>query len=165
MKKNYYICNVLVELAQKIKRRTKLWQRLSDPSQFSPVKRQNALSGWLMLPKRILTPRKAASQRRTSRRFSQRPSSNRMGFLADSCTMKILTRDVLSTCKNFYCGDADLDEFFSEDAPLHHDAMLGKSYGYLDRKTGRQRGFCRQRGWLRAAFPHQVAVNFARQSF
>lgn len=54
-----------------------------------------------------------------------------MGFLAESCTMKILTRDVLSTCKNFYCGDADLDEFFSEDAPLHHDALLGKSYCFI----------------------------------
>lgn len=54
-----------------------------------------------------------------------------MGFLAESCTLKILTRDVLGTCKSFHCGDADLDEFFSQDAPLHHDAMLGKSYCFV----------------------------------
>ena len=54
-----------------------------------------------------------------------------MGFLAESCTLQILTRDLLATCKPFHCGDKDLDEFFTEDAPKYHDAKLGKSYCFV----------------------------------
>lgn len=54
-----------------------------------------------------------------------------MGFLAESCTLKILTRDLLATCRPFHCGDKDLDEFFTEDAPKYHDAKLGKSYCFV----------------------------------
>lgn len=51
-----------------------------------------------------------------------------MAFLAESCSIKVLTRDLLVSCKTFHCGDKDLDDFFLEDAALHHNALLGKSY-------------------------------------
>lgn len=51
-----------------------------------------------------------------------------MAFLAEFCSIKVLTRDLLASCKTFRCGDKDLDEFFLEDAVLHHNALLGKSY-------------------------------------
>ena len=54
-----------------------------------------------------------------------------MGFLLESCSQRVLTRNLLASCKPFHCGDEDLDEFFKEDATLHHDAMLGKSYCFV----------------------------------
>ena len=49
----------------------------------------------------------------------------------ESCSHRLLTRDLLATCKPFHCGDSDLDEFFTEDAPKYHDAKLGKSYCFV----------------------------------
>lgn len=54
-----------------------------------------------------------------------------MAFLAEFCSIKALTRDLLASCKTFRCGDRDLDEFFLEDAVLHHNALLGKSYCFI----------------------------------
>ena len=54
-----------------------------------------------------------------------------MAFLAEFCSIKVLTRDLLASCKTFRCGDKDLDEFFLEDAVLHHNALLGKSYCFI----------------------------------
>lgn len=51
-----------------------------------------------------------------------------MGFLLDYCRHRLLTRDLLASCQPFHCGDEDLDEFFSTDAPLYHDARMCKSY-------------------------------------
>lgn len=42
-----------------------------------------------------------------------------------------LTHDILSHCKKFECGNADLDEFFNEDA-IHYDSeLLGKTYCWI----------------------------------
>lgn len=54
-----------------------------------------------------------------------------MGFLADSCTLKVLTRNLLLSCAPFHCGDASLDDFFNQKAVQHHDALLGKSYVFV----------------------------------
>ena len=54
-----------------------------------------------------------------------------MGFLLDSCSHRLLTRDLLGVCKPFHCGDPDLDDFFINDAPLYHEALLGKSYCFV----------------------------------
>ena len=51
-----------------------------------------------------------------------------MGFLLDCCRHRLLARDLLASCQPFHCGDEDLDEFFSTDAPLYHDARMCKSY-------------------------------------
>ena len=51
-----------------------------------------------------------------------------MGFLTDSCTLKVLTQELLADCKPFHCGDPGLDKFFSQESVLHHKAMLGKTY-------------------------------------
>lgn len=54
-----------------------------------------------------------------------------MGFLLAECSFHLLTRDILSACKPFSCGNADLDEFFMKDALLYTENLLGKTYCYL----------------------------------
>ncbi len=54
-----------------------------------------------------------------------------MGFLTDSCTLKVLTQELLADCKPFHCGDPGLDKFFSQESVLHHKAMLGKTYCFV----------------------------------
>lgn len=54
-----------------------------------------------------------------------------MGFLFDKCSFHLLTRDIVSTCRPFSCGNADLDEFFMNDALQYADNLLGKTYCYL----------------------------------
>lgn len=54
-----------------------------------------------------------------------------MGFLLAECSFHLLTRDTLSACKPFSCGNADLDEFFMKDALLYTENLLGKTYCYL----------------------------------
>ena len=54
-----------------------------------------------------------------------------MGFLADKCTFRLLTRDLVSTCKPFSCGYDDLDEYFLKDSPLWADQMYGKTYCFV----------------------------------
>lgn len=50
-----------------------------------------------------------------------------MGFLADKCTFRLLTRELIATCKPFSCGYDDLDEYFLKDSPLWADQMYGKT--------------------------------------
>ena len=51
-----------------------------------------------------------------------------MGFLADNCTFRLLTRELIATCKPFSYGYDDLDEYFLQDSPLWADQMYGKTY-------------------------------------
>lgn len=54
--------------------------------------------------------------------------------LEEDCVMVKLNHDILSHCRKFECGNADLDEFFNEDA-IHYDTeLLGKTYCWIDRK-------------------------------
>ena len=131
MRKIHYFCRAFAKWMLKLKRRTKLWQHLSDQSRFLPVKRQSASSRWLMLLKRILTPRIAVSPGRKREGYLRKPSSDSMAFLLDSCTVKVLSRELFSSCKPFHCGDTDLDEFFAQDAVPNHEALLGKSYCFV----------------------------------
>ena len=54
-----------------------------------------------------------------------------MGFLLDNCSFHLLTRDIIAACSPFSCGNADLDEFFMNDALLYNENLLGKTYCYL----------------------------------
>ncbi len=54
-----------------------------------------------------------------------------MGFLADKCIFRLLTRELIATCKPFSCGYDDLDEYFMEDSPLWADQMYGKTYCFV----------------------------------
>lgn len=54
-----------------------------------------------------------------------------MGFLADKCTFRLLTRELIFTCKPFSCGDDDLDEYFLKDSPLWAEQMYGKTYCFV----------------------------------
>ena len=54
-----------------------------------------------------------------------------MGFLADKCTFRLLTRELITTCKPFSCGYDDLDEYFLKDSPLWADQMYGKTYCFV----------------------------------
>ena len=54
-----------------------------------------------------------------------------MGFLADKCTFRLLTRELIATWKQFSCGYDDLDEYFLKDSPLWADQMYGKTYCFV----------------------------------
>lgn len=54
-----------------------------------------------------------------------------MGFLADKCTFRLLTRELIASCKPFSCGYDDLDEYFLQDSPLWADQMYGKTYCFV----------------------------------
>jgi len=54
-----------------------------------------------------------------------------MGFLADNCIFKLLTREIIESCKQFSCGYDDLDEYFMKDSPLWADQMYGKTYCFV----------------------------------
>ena len=54
-----------------------------------------------------------------------------MGFLTEHCSLRVLTRDILASCKPFVCGNADLDDYFRNDATLYQEQRLGKTYCYL----------------------------------
>lgn len=51
-----------------------------------------------------------------------------MGFLLDKCSFSPLDEEVIGKCCPFSCGNADLDDFFRQDASLYSRQMLGKSY-------------------------------------
>lgn len=54
-----------------------------------------------------------------------------MGFLLDNCSFHVLTRETLTACKPFTCGNPDMDDFFMNSAPLYAKNLLGKTYCYL----------------------------------
>ena len=51
-----------------------------------------------------------------------------MSFLIEQCTLFELTEDVLVTCQPFSCGNADLDDFFLNDATRYAHFLMGKTY-------------------------------------
>ena len=51
-----------------------------------------------------------------------------MPFLIEQCTFFELTEDVLATCQPFSCGNADLDDFFLNDATRYAYYLMGKTY-------------------------------------
>ncbi|MDR3366464.1 MAG: GNAT family N-acetyltransferase [Prevotellaceae bacterium] len=53
-----------------------------------------------------------------------------MDFLDAFCTQFELNNAILAQCQPFSCGDADLDDFFLNDADNYSRQMLGKSYCY-----------------------------------
>ena len=54
-----------------------------------------------------------------------------MGFLADKCIFRLLTRELIATCKPFSCCNDDLDEYFLKDSPMWGDQMYGKTYCFV----------------------------------
>lgn len=53
--------------------------------------------------------------------------------LEEDCVMVKLNHDILKHCQKFECGNADLDEFFNEDAILYNTELLGKTYCWIAR--------------------------------
>ena len=51
-----------------------------------------------------------------------------MSFLLERCDFKELTSDILSENQSFSCGNADLDDFFLNDATRYAQFLMGKSY-------------------------------------
>ena len=66
------------------------------------------------------------------------------GFsLYDNCVMLQLSDDVLSNCETFFCGNADLDDFFLNDARKYADELMGRT-------------FC----WITESKPHKIVALF-----
>ncbi len=54
-----------------------------------------------------------------------------MGFLLEKCKFARLDDKILMSCRRFSCGDADLDDFFQNDAMRYWKELLGKTYCFL----------------------------------
>ena len=66
------------------------------------------------------------------------------GFsLFDNCTMMQLSGEVFANCDAFSCGNADLDDFFLNDAKKYAEELMGKTY-------------C----WITDAKPHKIVALF-----
>lgn len=63
--------------------------------------------------------------------------------LYDSCIMIQLSDEVIANCDNFNCGNADLDDFFMNDAKKYADELMGKTY-------------C----WITESKPHKIVALF-----
>ncbi len=48
------------------------------------------------------------------------------------CVMRPYTKEVAEYCNEFHCNDADLDDFFSNDAFLYDEELLGRTYAWID---------------------------------
>lgn len=51
-----------------------------------------------------------------------------MAIITDKCTFYELTDDVIAACQSFSCGNADLDDFFKNDATRYAHFLMGKTY-------------------------------------
>ncbi|AEA43041.1 GNAT family N-acetyltransferase [Fluviicola taffensis] len=51
-----------------------------------------------------------------------------MAFLEDKCTLRVYNKEVLDNCQAFDCGNADLNDFFTNDVLNYTSELLGKSY-------------------------------------
>ncbi len=69
--------------------------------------------------------------------------------LLDDCIMLKYDNEVQTYCQEFSCGEADLDDFFRNDAIKYADELMGKTY-------------C----WITESQPHQIvaAVTLANDS-
>ena len=56
-----------------------------------------------------------------------------MSLLQD-CVMLTFTEEVMHKCLHFSCGDEDLNSFFTEDAFLYAEDMLGKTYCWVTKE-------------------------------
>lgn len=63
--------------------------------------------------------------------------------LYDNCVMMQLSEEVFANCEAFTCGNADLDDFFMNDAKRYADELMGKTY-------------C----WITDAKPHKIVALF-----
>ena len=54
------------------------------------------------------------------------------GFsLYDDCVMVQLSDEVFANCEQFTCGNADLDDFFVNDAQKYAEELMGKTYCWI----------------------------------
>ncbi len=55
--------------------------------------------------------------------------------LLDRCVKMPYSKEVLTKCSEFSCGNRDLDEFFRKDVFLYEDEMLGKTHCWVTKST------------------------------
>ncbi|MCM1066649.1 MAG: GNAT family N-acetyltransferase [Muribaculaceae bacterium] len=53
-------------------------------------------------------------------------------ILERDAIMRPYTAEVASYCVPFFCQDADLDDFFANDAFLYNDELLGRTYAWIN---------------------------------
>lgn len=53
-------------------------------------------------------------------------------ILKDNTIRVLFTKEILSYCLPFSCKNQDLDDFFSRDALLYDNELLGKTYAWLN---------------------------------
>lgn len=57
-----------------------------------------------------------------------------MGYLRDKCRLVKLTENINEMCCGFSCGNADLDDFFRNDALKYKKELLGKTYCFVSKE-------------------------------
>lgn len=59
-----------------------------------------------------------------------------MSFLAEQCTLSLISQDLLNSCSPFVCTDEDLNDFFATDCLAYNQELLGRSYSFtLDQNS------------------------------
>ena len=61
-----------------------------------------------------------------------------MNFLSENCFFSPYTEDVVRSCDLFTCGDADMDDFFHNDAMDYATFMMGRSYCFRLKENSRK---------------------------
>lgn len=56
-----------------------------------------------------------------------------MSYLRDNCRLVKLTEETHKFCGGFSCGNADLDDFFRNDALKYKKELLGKTYCFVSK--------------------------------
>jgi hypothetical protein len=51
-----------------------------------------------------------------------------LGFLLEQCTLQVYNEELLANCDAFDCDNADLNDFFRDDALHYQSELLGKTY-------------------------------------
>lgn len=61
-----------------------------------------------------------------------------MSFLSDNCFFSPYSEDTIKSCDVFSCGDADMDDFFLNDAIDYATFMMGRSYCFRLKENPRK---------------------------
>ena len=57
-----------------------------------------------------------------------------MAFLDNCCVRTALTPSILTHSNAFSCGNEDLDSFFTNEAVVYSQQLMGKTYAFVETK-------------------------------
>lgn len=55
-----------------------------------------------------------------------------MGFIADNCSLRLISKEPASSLASFVCSKAkNIEDFFLKEAQDYEKQMMGQSYGFF----------------------------------